>query len=299
MSPLVISGVTYTVGEREPRTLLDGIDMELLPGVLTALSGPSGSGKTTLLSIAGGLVEPTTGTTSYDGASMWGGTGDPRPEVAFVLQVYGLVPILSARENVSVALRARGTDPAEADEQAEAALARFHIADLGDRQVEELSGGQMQRVALARGLCVDSGVLLADEPTSELDEGNRSLVLRELRREADRGAVVVVATHDPAVVDACDRHFTLDEGRLVDHVAPVDAHRVGAALARPDRIVVEEARPPHLELDEEPARPFLPPPTHVNGDAAETAAEDAEYAGRHSAPDRADPDAPFRRPSSG
>ena len=321
MSPLVLSGVSYTVGDRAPRTLLDGIDMELRPGVLTALSGPSGSGKTTLLSIAGGLVEPTTGTTSYDGASMWGGTGDPRPEVAFVLQVYGLVPILSARENVSVALRARGMSPAEADERAEAALARFHIADLGDRQVEELSGGQMQRVALARGLCVDSGVLLADEPTSELDEGNRSLVLRELRLEAERGAVVVVATHDPAVVDACDRHFVLDEGRLVDHIAPVDAHRLGASLARPDRRIVEEAKPPHIELDvPEPAAPpeltqepdhapdqepdeiFLPPPSPQR-----------RYVGRHSGPegagasepdgsepdasDRVDPDAPFRRPS--
>jgi putative ABC transport system ATP-binding protein len=300
MSPLVLSGVSYTVGERSPRTLLDGIDLEFRPGVLTALSGPSGSGKTTLLSIAGGLVEPTTGTTSYEGASMWGGTGDPRPEVAFVLQVYGLVPILSARENVSVALRARGMSPAEADERAESSLARFHIADLGDRQVEELSGGQMQRVALARGLCVDSGVLLADEPTSELDEGNRGLVLRELRQEAERGAVVVVATHDPAVVDACDRHFVLDEGRLVDHVAPVDAHRLGATLTRPDRVVVEEARPPKLELDApEPAD--VEPVEHVAA---------SQYVGRHSGSEqyrtnepepseRVDPDAPFKRPSDG
>ena len=318
MSSLVLSGVSYTVGERSPRTLLDGIDMELSPGLLTALSGPSGSGKTTLLSIAGGLVEPTTGTTSYDGASMWGGTGDPRPEVAFVLQVYGLVPILSARENVSVALRARGMSPAEADERAEASLARFHIADLGDRQVEELSGGQMQRVALARGLCVDSGVLLADEPTSELDEGNRALVLRELRLEAERGAVVVVATHDPAVVDACDRHFVLDEGRLVDHVAPVDAHRFGALLARPER-VIDEARPPHLapaplepassdKADQQPDEIFLPPRTPANGDHPEPV--EPGYVGRHAgagtggrpAPaeaDPVDPDAPFRRPSRG
>lgn len=235
MSALAVSEVSYVLS----RTLLDKVDLEFRAGEMTALSGPSGSGKTTLLSIAGGLVEPTSGTTSYDGRPMWQGTGDPRPDVAFVLQVYGLIPILSARENVSVALRARGVAPAEADERAEAALARFHIADLGDRQVEELSGGQMQRVALARGLCVDAAVLLADEPTSELDEGNRGLVLAELRAEADRGAVVVVATHDPAVVEACDRHYVLDDGRLVDHVAEVDltpwarhdGHHVGESVA--------------------------------------------------------------------
>ncbi len=210
MTDLVAAGIAYTVG----RTLLDDVSVTFPAGALTALSGPSGSGKTTLLSIAGGLLEPTAGTTSYDGASMWQGTGDPRRDVAFVLQVYGLVPILSARENVSIALRARNVDPAEADEHAEAALARFHIADLGDRQVEELSGGQMQRVACARGFVVGAGILLADEPTSELDEGNRGLVLAELRAEAERGSVVVVATHDPAVVATCDLHYALDEGRL-------------------------------------------------------------------------------------
>jgi putative ABC transport system ATP-binding protein len=218
VSTLAVTDVSYVVS----RTLLDGIDLEFRAGEMTALSGPSGSGKTTLISIAGGLLEPTSGTTSYDGRPMWQGTGDPRPEVAFVLQVYGLIPILSARENVSVALRARGVAPREADERAEAALARFHIADLGDRQVEELSGGQMQRVACARGLVVGADVLFADEPTSELDETNRSLVLSELRHEAEGGAVVVVATHDPAVVAACDRHVVLDDGRIVDHVAEVD-----------------------------------------------------------------------------
>ena len=268
-SVLAVNDVTYVVG----RTLLDNVDLEFRPGELTALSGPSGSGKTTLLSICGGLIEPTSGTTSFAGEEMWRGTGDPRPEVAFVLQVYGLIPILSARENVSVALRARGVKPAEADEQAEAALARFHIADLGDRQVEELSGGQMQRVALARGLCVGADVLLADEPTSELDEGNRGLVLAELRKEAERGAVVVVATHDPAVVDACDRHFVLDDGKLVDHVTAVDleAHKdawtpgrhvrddappetpvLPDALREPSVVVPEETHLPHVEPDADP-----------------------------------------------
>lgn len=211
VSDLVLEHITYVAG----RPLLDDVSLTFPAGKVTALSGPSGSGKTTLLSIAGGLLEPTQGTTSYADASMWLGTGDPRPDVAFVLQVYGLVPILSARENVSIALRARGVDPRMADEEAEAALGRFGIADLGDRQVEELSGGQMQRVACARGFVVGAGILLADEPTSELDEGNRSVVLAELHQEAARGSVVVVATHDPAVVDACDVHFALDEGRLV------------------------------------------------------------------------------------
>lgn len=230
MTDLHLTGVRYEL----TRTLIHDLDLTFRAGRLTALSGPSGSGKTTLLSIAGGLLQPSLGEATYAGQPMWRGTGDPRPEVAFVLQVYGLVPILSARENVSVALRARGVDPDEADERATAALARFHIGDLGDRQVEELSGGQMQRVALARGLCVDAAVLLADEPTSELDEGNRSLVLAELRREADRGAVVVVATHDPAVVDACDDHHALDEGRLVDHTEPVHltGHAATAATGR-------------------------------------------------------------------
>lgn len=247
---LRVSGVGYRAGGRP---LLEDLTLEFAAGELTAVSGPSGSGKTTLLSIAGGLVEPTSGTTEYAGRSMWDGTGDPRPEVTFVLQVYGLIPILSARENVSIALRARGADPADADERAEAALARFHIADLGDRQVEELSGGQMQRVACARGLVVMPEVLLADEPTSELDEGNRDLVLRQLRVEADRGAVVVVATHDLSVVAACDRHYALDEGHLVadrvieqpevvvpvpppaaEEPAPVPKHRGGPSpFARP------------------------------------------------------------------
>jgi putative ABC transport system ATP-binding protein len=202
------------------RPLLRDVTVAFRAGELTALSGPSGSGKTTLLSVAGGLLEPTRGTATFRGEPTWRGTGDPRPEVAFILQVYGLVPILSARENVSIALRARGLDPDEADERAEAALARFHIADLGSRQVEELSGGQMQRVACARGLVVGAEVLLADEPTSELDEGNRGLVLSELRHEAARGAVVVVATHDPAVVAACDRHVAIDEG-VVHEAQPV------------------------------------------------------------------------------
>jgi putative ABC transport system ATP-binding protein len=194
---------------------LERLTVAFQAGEVASLSGPSGSGKTTLLSIAGGIVKPTTGLATYSGQHMWQGDGDPRHEVAFVLQVYGLVPILSALENVAVALRARGIPPAEANERAAEELTRFHIGDLGSRQVEELSGGQMQRVACARAFAVSPEILLADEPTSELDEGNREHVMEQMRVEAARGAIVVVATHDTAVVRAADRMVVLDEGRLV------------------------------------------------------------------------------------
>lgn len=210
------------------KQILHPITLDFEPGEVTAVVGPSGSGKTSLLSVAGGLLAPSRGSATYGDRPMWQGNGDPRPEVAFVLQVYGLVPILSARENVAVALRARGADIDSVDERSTDALERFHIGDLGERQVEELSGGQLQRVACARAFVVGAEVLLADEPTSELDEGNREHVLAELRAEARRGAVVVVATHDPAVVDAADRYVILDEGQLGDHVSYAVRHSASA-----------------------------------------------------------------------
>lgn len=221
---LRVDDIELTIGERQ---ILRSMSLEFPAGQLTALSGPSGSGKTTVLSIAGGLLRPTRGTASYGGLPMWQGDGDPRRDVAFVLQVYGLVPILSARENVAIALRAHGHGPSKANQLADAELRRFHIGDLGDRQVEELSGGQMQRVACARGFAVKADILLADEPTSELDEGNREHVMAQLQAEADSGSVVVVATHDPAVVAAAHRHFVLDDGVLTDHVEPVTRSHAG------------------------------------------------------------------------
>jgi putative ABC transport system ATP-binding protein len=221
---LRLDEIQLTIGEHQ---ILQPMSLEFRAGEVTTLSGPSGSGKTSVLSIAGGLLRPTRGSASYGDLPMWQGDGDPRHEVAFVLQVYGLVPILSARENVAIALRARGISPVEANRTADEQLRRFHIGDLGDRQVEELSGGQLQRVACARGFAVSPAILLADEPTSELDEGNREHVMAQLRAEAARGAIVVVATHDPSVVAAGDRHFILDDGVLTDHVEPVGRLHVG------------------------------------------------------------------------
>jgi putative ABC transport system ATP-binding protein len=194
--------------------VLDDVTVEALPGRMLAVTGSSGSGKTTLLSVLGGIVPASSGEVAFGQEPVGTRHGEPRPGTAFVLQSHGLVPSLTAQENVAVALRARGVDAREAVARAVAALDRFGVGDLAERLVPELSGGQLQRVAVARAVAVEPDVLLADEPTSELDETNRDLVVTELRAEADRGAVVVVATHDPEVADMCDDEIHLVEGQV-------------------------------------------------------------------------------------
>lgn len=197
------------------RPLLDDISVVARSGRVLAVTGSSGSGKTTLLSVLGGLAAPHAGEATYDGGPVGTRSGEPRRGTAFVLQTYGLVPTLTAEENVAIALRTREVEPREAAERAVAALDRLGVGDLADRLISELSGGQLQRVAVARALAVVPDVLLADEPTSELDEVNRDLVVAEIRAEAARGAVVVLATHDPDVAALCDDEIHLVDGRLV------------------------------------------------------------------------------------
>ncbi len=201
------------------RRVLDGVSFSASPGRMLAVTGSSGSGKTTLLALVGGLTEPAAGTASYDGGPVTT-KGEPLPGTGFVLQSYGLVPTLTAEENVAIALRGRGVAPTEATEKAVEALGRVGIDELADRLISELSGGQLQRVAVARALVVEALVLLADEPTSELDEANRDLVVGQLRMEANRGAVVLVATHDPAVAEECDEEVHLVDGRVEVKAAP-------------------------------------------------------------------------------
>jgi putative ABC transport system ATP-binding protein len=203
------------------RAILADVSLEAQPGRMLAVTGSSGSGKTTLLSVLGGLVRPDHGDATYAGEPVGTRTGEPRPGTAFVLQTYGLVPTLTAEENVAIALRARAVAPDEAVTRSRAALERVGVGDLAERLVTELSGGQLQRVAVARALAVQPDVLLADEPTSELDEHNRDLVVAELRLEAHRGAVVVLATHDPEVADLCDDELHLVDGRQTTAVQTV------------------------------------------------------------------------------
>ena len=211
MRRLEAAGLDVALGAR---LVLDGIDVAVDAGELVAVVGPSGSGKTTLLSVLAGEQAASAGEVRVDGAPLVRGDARHTARCGRVLQLHALVPVLTASENVELVLRARGTGGAEARERSAEALARVGLEGAVARPAWRLSGGQQQRVAVARALVTRPELLLADEPTSELDEHTRDAVVVELRREADRGAAVLVATHDAAVAAVCDRTVRLVAGRL-------------------------------------------------------------------------------------
>ncbi|HEY7049240.1 MAG TPA: ATP-binding cassette domain-containing protein [Jatrophihabitantaceae bacterium] len=180
------------------------------PGDFVAVTGPSGAGKTSLLSALAGVHAPAAGTITLNGTPLGDRDDAIARGVAYVPQGNALVLVLTALENVAVPLVAARR--AEAREAALAALEAVGLGEAGDQLVEELSGGQQQRAAVARGLAEKGEVLLADEPTSELDATNRVRVTDLLRTEAARGAVVIMATHDPEAAATCDAELHLDQG---------------------------------------------------------------------------------------
>ena len=198
---LTASDLRYVVGDR---TILDGISLQASSGRVLAVRGPSGSGKSSLLTLLGGLVAPSGGTVTLDGARVTPGSDVLRRRFGFVPQGYGLVAALTARENVAVVLQAARVPRAQVRSRVQAALESVGLAPVADHLVEDLSGGQQQRVAVARALVTAAEVVLADEPTAELDADNRELVVSLLLERARTGSVVVIASHDPDVVDACD-----------------------------------------------------------------------------------------------
>ncbi|MBG6103354.1 ABC transporter ATP-binding protein [Micromonospora vinacea] len=208
---LSLHGVSVGYGDA-PAVLTD-ISVTVRPGRVLALTGSSGAGKTTLLHAMAGLLRPRDGSVTVDGKPLRDRDHAVEHRIVLIPQDNGLAPILTAAENLQVALTADGATPPEARQQTAATLDLLGLCGQANQLVEELSGGQQQRTAVARGLALRGDVLLADEVTSELDAGNRQRILNLLHDEARRGAAVVFATHDPEVAAACEAELHLLEGR--------------------------------------------------------------------------------------
>jgi putative ABC transport system ATP-binding protein len=197
--------------EYDGRRRLQEVTLRVPSGRMLAVTGSAGAGKTTLLWALAGLVAPVTGAVAAGLQTRRRHANGAR--VVLMPQGDGLAGVLSATENVLLPLLAAGVAPDEAQTRAGAALEAVGLAEAGGQLVEELSGGQQQRVCVARGLARRGEVVLADEPTSAVDAANRAVIMRLLRAEAERGAAVVVATHDPEAAGGCDGELHLDEGR--------------------------------------------------------------------------------------
>jgi putative ABC transport system ATP-binding protein len=203
-STAALRGVTFTVGE----------------GKLVALRGRSGSGKTTLLNIVGGLDKPDGGSicvAGYDVTAM--GERERmrlrQETVAYIFQSFGLLPVLSAAENVGVPLRIAGVLPKERESRVELMLSIVGLADHAKQRPAELSGGEQQRVAIARALAPRPSLLLADEPTGQLDRQTGRQVMRLLQAVVEsEGVTALVATHDPAILDLADSVLHLVDGKI-------------------------------------------------------------------------------------
>lgn len=210
-----LDGVGLVV-RRGGTDILRGVDAHAVPGRPLALTGPSGSGKSTLLAALSGLLTPDGGTVTFEGRPVVPGDAALRRDVGVVLQGYGLVGLLTARENVEISLRVLGLAAAQVAAQADRALEQVGLGDRGHHLVEDLSGGQQQRVALARVLAAQPPAVLADEPTAELDHETRDAVLGLLLDYAtgEPGRVLVIATHDPDVAALCPDQVRLVDGRV-------------------------------------------------------------------------------------
>jgi putative ABC transport system ATP-binding protein len=204
---------------------LQGVDVEVVRGELLAVRGRSGSGKTTLLNLLGGLDLPTAGTVMVDGTLISGmdeqaASAVRRTTIAFVFQTFGLIPILSAAENVEVPLRLVNAEPRERDARVTELLDLVGLGERARHRPHELSGGEQQRVAIARALANRPRLLLADEPTGQLDSetGQRIMLLIRTVVRAE-GVTAIVATHDPVMLDVADRVIELLDGVLVEPTA--------------------------------------------------------------------------------
>jgi putative ABC transport system ATP-binding protein len=216
---------TYRVGD-VVTTALDGVDLEVERGEFTAVAGPSGSGKSTLLHLLGALDRPDGGEVVLEGRRI--DTLERREaarmrleHLGFVFQAYNLIPVLSALENAAFVLELRGVGKAERERRAREALAALGMDGFEGRMPNQLSGGQQQRVAVARAIAANPDIVLADEPTANLDSatGQRLIdLMRSLNEE--RGVTFVFSTHDPRLLEHVRRIVRLEDGRVLRDERP-------------------------------------------------------------------------------
>jgi putative ABC transport system ATP-binding protein len=205
-------------------TALDEVTLTIPRGEMVSIIGQSGSGKSTLLNLVGGLDRATTGDVLVDGESLAGLHDDKltqvrRDKIGFIFQFFNLLPTLTCLENVGLPLHLRGWPRRKVDERARELLSLVQLGDRLTHLPEELSGGQRQRVAIARALSVYPPILLADEPTGNLDSRTGEDILTLIRDLHSRlGATVVMVTHDAHVAQTCQRTITLRDGRIVEDV---------------------------------------------------------------------------------
>ena len=211
----------YQRGTEEIRPL-DAMDLDIEAGSFVALMGPSGSGKTTLLNLLAGIDRPTSGTLAIDGVSIHelsrGQLADWRSEnVGYIFQLYNLVPVLTAYENVELPLLLQSMGSRERHRRVSAALDVVGIADRHSHFPRQLSGGQEQRVAIARAIVTEPTILLADEPTGDLDRESATSVMNLLSTlNREHGRTIVLVTHDPKTTEWSDTVLHLEKGKLIE-----------------------------------------------------------------------------------
>ena len=229
--------VRKSFGEGEAAVeALRGVDMGVVAGEMLAIMGRSGSGKSTLLTLLGGVDVPTTGQVLLEGTDLATLKDDDRTlirrrRIGFVFQAFNLLPILTAEENVALPLELDGINAEIARERAAKSLELVGLTSRRTHLPGKMSGGEQQRVAIARALVIEPAILLADEPTGNLDSANGKRITHVLRELVDQhGQTIVMVTHDPAVADQADRVIYLADGQVereeTNRVTPVQPRRV-------------------------------------------------------------------------
>ncbi len=222
-SAISASGLTKTYHRGgESLRVLDNVNIDIKPGEFVALTGPSGSGKSTILNFIGGLDTPdegrvVVGDTVVSDLSKSKLAAWRSQNVGFIFQAFNLLPVLTALENVELPLVLQPLNKSQRRKQAEFALSLVELKDRMSHRPQELSGGQEQRVAIARAIVTDPGVILADEPTGDLDRDTADQVLEILKRlSKEHGKTIIMVTHDLAAAAYADRVLRLDKGRFVE-----------------------------------------------------------------------------------